>query len=44
MDDWNPGKVISILHLVSLTNAAYKDFYCKDITAAFGKSGKWQFS
>ena len=43
--DWmtiNPGKVITIHELASLTNAAYQvSFTVKNITAAFAKPGIW---
>jgi len=46
--DWmttNPGKVITIHDLASLTNAAYQaSFTAKNITVAFAKPGIWPFS
>ena len=46
--DWmtaNPGKVITIHDLLSLTNAAYQaSFTAENITAAFAKPGIWPFS
>ena len=46
--DWmtaNPGKVITIHDLASLTNAAYQvSFTVKNITAAFVKPSTWPFS
>jgi hypothetical protein len=45
--DWmtaNPGKVITIHDLASLTNAAYQaSFTAKNITAAFARPGVWPF-
>jgi hypothetical protein len=45
--DWmttNPGKVMIIHDLASLTNAAYHaSFTAKNITAAFAKPGIWPF-
>ena len=41
----NPGKMITIYDLASLTNAAYQaSFTAKNITAAFAKPGILPFS
>jgi hypothetical protein len=41
----NPGKVITIHDLASLTNAAHQaSFTARDITAAFAKPDVWPFS
>ena len=41
----NPGKVITIHDLTSLTNAAFQtSFTAKNTTAAFAKPGIWPFS
>jgi len=41
----NPGKVMTFLHLASLTYAVHQaSFTAKNITAAFAKPGIWPFT